>query len=83
MDHRMPLKNGLDATKEIMDFDPQAKIFFISADNSIREKALNSGAVVFLGKPVRSANLLKQISQFLNMRDIERSIKTISPTHQG
>ena len=62
----MPYKNGLDTTKEILEFDPQAKIFFISADSSIKKQALSNGAVIFIGKPIRSASLLKHIEDYLN-----------------
>ena len=47
MDHRMPIKNGLEATKEILELEPKAKILFISADVSQENKALAAGAVGF------------------------------------
>lgn len=74
MDHRMPFKNGLDTTKEILHYDSHAKIFFISADSSIKSRALDTGAVRFLGKPIRSANLLKQIEEFLNSINVVNQI---------
>ncbi len=74
MDHRMPYKNGLDTTKEILEFDPQAKIFFVSADSSIKKQALSTGAVIFLGKPIRSASLLKEIEEYLNSSKILEQI---------
>ena len=51
MDHRMPLKNGLDTTKELLEKMPGLKIIFVSADITIRENALASGAVGFIKKP--------------------------------
>ena len=38
MDHRMPVKNGIDATIELMKFNNHTKVIFTSADNSIIEK---------------------------------------------
>ena len=53
MDHRMPIKNGLDAMIEILEIDNSTKIVFASADISIKAKALVSEQVPFL------INLLK------------------------
>jgi two-component system chemotaxis response regulator CheY len=51
MDHRMPLKSGLEATREILAFDSGIGVIFVSADSSVREEALLAGAVAFLQKP--------------------------------
>ena len=48
----MPVKNGLDTTIEILAINPDAKIIFISADYTVREKALKAGAIAFLEKPI-------------------------------
>ena len=61
MDHLMPNKNGLDASKEILSFDPECKIIFISADSSIKPTALNLGVISFLEKPVKLSELLSLI----------------------
>jgi len=58
MDYRMPIKNGLEAMEEILRVQPSSKIIFASADRSIKEKALSSGAVGFLEKPFDSADLI-------------------------
>jgi two-component system chemotaxis response regulator CheY len=39
MDHRMPVKDGLEATKEIMDLNGNTTIIFASADKSIKQEA--------------------------------------------
>ena len=44
MDHRMPKKNGLEATKEILSLSNYSKIIFASADKSIEKEALSVGA---------------------------------------
>ena len=38
MDHRMPIKNGLEASKEILQIDKSSKIIFISADQTIKNR---------------------------------------------
>ena len=35
LDYHMPIKNGLDAAKEILEINPKQKIIFISADESM------------------------------------------------
>ena len=52
MDYRLPIVNGIDATKEILRLDPAAKILFLSADIGVKEEAFKAGAIVFLKKPV-------------------------------
>ena len=61
MDHRMPIKNGLEATKEILALEPKAKILFISADVSQENRALEAGAVAFLEKPFPMDKLFRLI----------------------
>ena len=51
MDHRMPIKNGLDATREILSKHPDAKVLVISADATIQPKYAGTGTVGFLEKP--------------------------------
>lgn len=69
MDHRMPVKNGLEAAKEILKKDKSAKILFISADISVRQEAIDVGAVGFLEKPVLIARLLSKIGEVLTAPD--------------
>jgi len=51
MDHRMPGKDGIQTTQEIVRLDPSIPIIFSSADASVRERALEAGAVSFWAKP--------------------------------
>jgi len=51
MDHRMPGKDGIQTTQEIVRLDPSIPIIFSSADVSVRERALEAGAVSFWAKP--------------------------------
>ncbi len=43
MDHRMPKKNGIEASKEILKINGKTKIIFLSADSSIKEEVLSIG----------------------------------------
>lgn len=63
MDQRMPVKDGVTATQEILSFDPDAKILFGSADLQIKSDALKAGAKDFLLKPFRIEALLKAIEE--------------------
>ena len=66
MDHRMPIKNGIEATKEIMQIEAGAKIIIISADPQIREEAIIVGATSFLEKPFKIQDFITTINNVLN-----------------
>jgi two-component system chemotaxis response regulator CheY len=63
MDHRMPVRNGLDAMVEMLRINKDLKIIFASADNSIKQKALKLGACAFLDKPFNIRKLLALIQK--------------------
>jgi len=63
MDQRMPVKDGVSATQEILSMDPGAQIFFGSADLHIEKDALAAGARGFLLKPFRIEELLAAIAE--------------------
>ena len=65
MDHRMPLKDGIETTIELLKLDGNLRILFVSADVSVREKALEIGAVGFLDKPSSMKEFLKEIEKYL------------------
>jgi two-component system chemotaxis response regulator CheY len=66
MDYRMPIKDGVSATREITGLDPDISIIFLSADETARDQALEAGAISFLVKPVRFTQLLQTISDVLD-----------------
>lgn len=70
MDHRMPIKNGIEATKEILQYNNKTKIIFTSADKSIKKQALLSGAISFLEKPFSFADLVKEIEKVLSISNV-------------
>ncbi|TFG04949.1 MAG: response regulator [Promethearchaeota archaeon] len=65
MDHRMPIKNGIEATREILELDNTSKIIFTSADQSIKELALSIGAFSFKEKPFTMERLINNIQKAL------------------
>lgn len=65
MDYRMPLKNGIEAMKEIISFNSKTKIIFASADSSIEKLALSLGANSFLEKPFDIDNLITLIEKLM------------------
>lgn len=72
LDYRMPIKNGIDALKAILEIDIHSKIIFASADRSIREKVYFYGAVGFLDKPFTHKKLVTTLN---NILDIYNPIK--------
>lgn len=69
MDHRMPVKNGIEATKEILQIDRSTKIIFASADESVKEDALSIGARQFNLKPFKMQSLIQTIEIVLANND--------------
>jgi len=63
MDHRMPVMNGVEATREIMRMNPRQKIIFVSADVMIEREARDAGAVEFLSKPFRMDELIEKMNR--------------------
>ncbi len=51
MDHRMPVQNGIDTAIILLNIKKPPKIIFISADISIKNRALALGGITFLEKP--------------------------------
>jgi len=66
MDHRMPIKNGIDTTIEITNLSSNSKIIFISADNSVKKQALSIGAKSFIEKPFSINQLHQEIKRIIN-----------------
>lgn len=62
LDHRMPIRNGLETAEEILSRDSNEKIIFISADSTIKDQALDIGVLYFIEKPFM-LNTLKTIIQ--------------------
>ncbi|MFX1570165.1 MAG: response regulator [Promethearchaeota archaeon] len=65
MDYHMPIKDGIEATKEILKIDGNVKIFLISGDCSIKKKALAAGAIDFKKKPFNLQELYLSVSTLI------------------
>jgi two-component system chemotaxis response regulator CheY len=70
MDHRMPVKNGLEATREILKIDPSAQIIIASADMDIEDKARSIGIASFKPKPFSNDRLVRNVKKALNNKVI-------------
>ena len=66
MDHRMPVMDGLKATRKILAMDREAKIKFVSADLRVKKAALEAGAVDFVEKPLLVKALIRNIEEVLD-----------------
>jgi len=77
MDYRMHGKDGLQVSKKIWDMNKNAKILFTSADDSIKEKAINMGAVGFLVKPFDIDLMIKEIERVDKLKNKKLPINTV------
>ena len=67
MDIVMPYKNGVEATREIVRTDPQAKVIICSAlgQEALVLEALEAGAADFVVKPFRAEDVLAMARKVL------------------
>ena len=65
MDHRLERNSGMDAMKEILSADPDARVIFASADDSVMEEAIENGAADYIGKPFSMQELIEVIHRSL------------------
>lgn len=63
MDHRMPIKTGIEATKEIIVIDKNVKIIFTTGDSTVKEEALAAGAFSFQDKPLTIEHIITEIKK--------------------
>ncbi len=63
MDHRMPIMTGIEATTKILEIDPDVKIIFASADDSIEKQARQLGVVSFEKKPFDLDRLIAAVRE--------------------
>ena len=67
MDIVMPYKSGIDATREIVQLDPQAVVIMCSAlgQESLVMEAIEAGATDFIVKPFRGEDVLAVVKKVL------------------
>ncbi len=71
MDIMMPLMNGIEATKEILHLDPEAKILAVTASAEIQTREiLDSGVSGILEKPFSPEQLIDAVETFRNKHRI-------------
>ncbi len=70
MDYRLPIMDGIDATKEILKVDSNAKIIFLSADVHVKEEAMRAGAFMFIKKPVSIKTITDAVESAMGIKAI-------------
>ncbi|MFX1365226.1 MAG: response regulator [Promethearchaeota archaeon] len=73
LDYRMPIKNGLEALKEILQIDHNSRIIFASADKTIKDEVYSNGAMGFLDKPFTHQMLINALKKCLSTVDLTHS----------
>ena len=74
MDHHLPKKNGIEASKEILEIDPNIKIIFITGNKSVEREALACGAFSFLEKPLTIKLLIQTIKRAMKNYNLHKYI---------
>ena len=67
MDITMPEMDGIEATKQITSFDPEAKIIMVSAMGQMVKvcEAIDAGAKDFIVKPFEPERIIECISKYM------------------
>lgn len=67
MDITMPIKDGIEAAKEITSAYPGAKILMLSSmgDETIMNEAKNAGITHFITKPFKNEEFIKIVSEII------------------
>lgn len=74
MDYRMPVMNGIEATKRILEIEPKARILFLSADSRVKDEAIEAGARDFLRKPISCSELIITIEKLISFLESEEIV---------
>jgi CheY-like chemotaxis protein len=69
MDYRMPVMNGIEATKAILSLDSKARIIFVSADATIFEEVATLGVMKMKLKPIDIRRLISNIKTQLTITE--------------
>lgn len=51
IDHRMPIMSGLELVSHILKENPNQKVLFLTADDTVRDRVKELGITAFLEKP--------------------------------
>lgn len=68
MDISMPVKTGIEATREICERDPEARILILTGGSNVTEldEARSAGAAAYLTKDRIASDLITQIRELSN-----------------
>ncbi len=66
MDHRMPIKDGIEAATEILQVDSNVKIIFATADGEVQDLAKSIGVSEILKKPFDLEQLINGVKKISN-----------------
>ena len=66
MDYRMPVMDGIEATRKILEIEPLAQILFLSADSRVKDEAIEAGACGFLRKPISCSEIVASIERLIS-----------------
>lgn len=66
LDHRDHVMNGIKLMKEIHECKTDIKIIFLAPDHFIEEEAMDSGAAVFLKKPLDISDVDQAVIKILS-----------------
>ncbi len=64
MDLKLPKKDGIDVTKEILELDPDARIIGITAYGHLETKAFDAGVKHVIRKPFKMSELNDLINKY-------------------
>lgn len=80
MDISMPIMSGVEAVKQIIRFDPHAKIIMVSAVNQKKMvfNAINAGAKHYVIKPIDTKKVVSIINEVLNEEQHQQAIEVIN-----
>ncbi len=73
MDHRMPIKTGIEASIDILAINPRQKIVVATADVTIKEKAKQIGVVDVISKPFDMDDFFVRIKAILGSPELKPS----------
>ncbi|MHA2025808.1 MAG: response regulator [Candidatus Thorarchaeota archaeon] len=76
MDYRMPIMNGVEATKRIIELEPKTRILFLSADSRVKDEAMEAGACDFLRKPISCSEIITAIEKLISFLESDQRVST-------
>jgi DNA-binding NtrC family response regulator len=81
LDVNMPKVSGIEALKEIKEYDPSILVIILTAFSNIRDavEATKQGAYNYLEKPIKAENLVYMVDKALKAQNMVRSLSYSAP----